>query len=142
VIVACHHPPASVDSHHGGATGVAADIDKAAQAAGLWPDAVLSGHAHLYQRFTRAVDGRQIPYVVSGSGGFAATQPKGSLPEAPITDGEYTLVGDPIIQFGYLTVTVDMSGAEPTLAIAFKARDGNTHDSVTIQLSSGTLLAR
>jgi hypothetical protein len=37
---------------------------------------VLSGHAHLYQRFTRKVDGREIPYIVCGSGGFAITPPK------------------------------------------------------------------
>jgi len=62
VIVACHHPPVSVDDQHGGSTGLAADIDAASRAAGFWPDAVLSGHAHLYQRFTRKVDGREIPY--------------------------------------------------------------------------------
>lgn len=73
VIIACHHPPASIDSRHGGSTGLADDIDTAAREAGFWPDAVLSCHAHLYQRYTRKVDGREIPYVVSGSGGFAAT---------------------------------------------------------------------
>src|SRR5207237_4087324 len=79
VIVACHHPPASVDAKHGGTTGLADDIDGACRAAGLWPDAVLSGHAHLYQRFTRSVGGREIPYVVAGSRGFAATPPAGGL---------------------------------------------------------------
>jgi hypothetical protein len=34
------------------------------------PDAVLSGHAHNYQRFTRTLDGRQIPYLVVGAGGM------------------------------------------------------------------------
>ncbi len=48
VILACHHPPASADAKHGGALGHAHDIDSACGEAGLWPDAVLSGHAHLY----------------------------------------------------------------------------------------------
>ena len=140
VIVACHHPPASVDSKHGGTTGLANDIDAAAQAAGLWPDVVLSGHAHLYQRFTRAVDGRQIPYIVAGSGGFSATAPQGGV-TAPVTEGEYTLEVDPIIEFGYLTVTVDMSGAEPTLGIVFKSHeDAAAHDSVNVALSTGTIM--
>jgi hypothetical protein len=140
VIVACHHPPASVDSKHGGTTGLANDIDTAARAAGLWPDVVLSGHAHLYQRFTRAVDGREIPYIVAGSGGFSATPPQGGV-TAPVIAGEYTLEIDPIVEFGYLTVTVDMSGAEPTLGIVFKSRDDATaHDSVNVALSTQTIM--
>ncbi len=63
VLIAVHHPPVSIDSLHSGAVGLSNDIDSACQAAGLWPDAVLSGHAHLYQRFSRSVPGlnRSIP---------------------------------------------------------------------------------
>ena len=140
VIVACHHPPVSVDSKHGGSTGLADDIDNAARAAGFWPDAVLSGHAHLYQRFTRKVDGREIPYVVAGSGGFAATPPKEGLPNAPITVGEYTLVKQPIVEFGYLTVTIDLSKRTPYLTITFNDRTNrHTHDTVRLNLNRGTL---
>jgi hypothetical protein len=140
VIVACHHPPASVDSKHGGTTGLANDIDSACQKAGLWPDAVLSGHAHLYQRFTRRVDQREIPYVVAGSGGFSATPPQGNLPPAPVTVGEYTLEIDPIVEFGYLTVTVDLSAA-PRLTIRFNDRTRTTvHDSVTVDLTRNQIV--
>jgi hypothetical protein len=33
---------------------------------------VLSGHSHLYERYTRTMkaDGRQIPFVVAGNGGY------------------------------------------------------------------------
>jgi hypothetical protein len=142
VIIACHHPPVSADSKHGGSTGLAADIDSASRAAGFWPDAVLSGHAHLYQRFTRKVDGRQIPYVVSGSGGFSATHPVGGLPTAPITIGEYTLVKEPIVEFGYLTVTVDMSKKTPYLTITFNDRTNTSvHDTLKLNLKKGTILA-
>ena len=140
VIIACHHPPASVDGKHGGSTGLAADIDAASRAAGFWPDAVLSGHAHLYQRFTRKVDGREIPYVVAGSGGFAATAPRGGLPTTPITVGEYTLVKEPIVDFGYLTVSVDMSSSAHQLTITFHDRTHTrTHDTLKLDLASGTI---
>jgi hypothetical protein len=140
VIVACHHPPASVDSKHGGSTGLAADIDSASRAAGFWPDAVLSGHAHLYQRFTRKVDGRQIPYVVAGSGGFSATRPVGGLKKAPLTVGEYTLVKAPIVEFGYLTVTVDKSGPTSYLTITFNDRTNTkVHDTLKLNLNKGTI---
>lgn len=135
VLVAVHHPPASVDSKHGGSTGLAADIDNCCIAAGVWPDAVLSGHAHLYQRFSRAAKGlkRQIPYVTSGSGGYAATSPKTEA-AAGTTDGTYTLVTPPVIEFGYLTIIVDMNGPQKTLTIGFKSVKG-TKDSVTVALT-------
>jgi hypothetical protein len=140
VIVACHHPPVSVDSKHGGSTGLAADIDSASRAAGFWPDAVLSGHAHLYQRFTRKVDGREIPYVVAGSGGFAATRPVGGLKKAPLTVGEYTLVKAPIVEFGYLMVTVDLSGKTSYLTITFNDRTNTrVHDTLKLNLNKGTI---
>lgn len=141
VILAVHHPPASVDAKHGGTLGMSEDIDRAAAAAGLWPDAVLSGHAHLYQRFTRATAGREIPYVVAGSGGFAATMPMTGLGKAPVTVGEYTLVAKPVVEFGYLTVVVDWSGTPPTLSIAFRSTAGApAHDTVTVDLSKGTIV--
>jgi hypothetical protein len=139
VIVAVHHPPASVDSVHGGSTGLANDIDTACQNAGLWPDAVLSGHAHLYQRFSRSVPGlgRAIPYVVSGSGGFAVTPPQAGAPRAGTTSGNYTLVVPPVIDFGYLTLTVDMTKSQAgTLNISYRSpSQPNEHDSVLVSLA-------
>ena len=143
VLIACHHPPASTDSAHGGSEGLALDIDTAARAAGFWPDAVLSGHAHLYQRFTRRVDGREIPYIVAGSGGFAATRPIGGLPQTPVTVGEYTLDKPPIVEFGYLTVTVDMTGRDHHLTIEFHDRTNtHIHDTTHLNLKTGKILVR
>jgi hypothetical protein len=31
---------------------------------------VLAGHVHNYQRFTRRVNGRDVPYIVAGAGGY------------------------------------------------------------------------
>ena len=44
-------------------------IDKACNDAGVWPHAVLSAHAHNYQRFTRLHGKTQIPYIICGNGG-------------------------------------------------------------------------
>jgi predicted phosphodiesterase len=140
VIIAVHHPMASVDSKHGGSSGIEADIDNCCKTAGLWPDVVLSGHAHLYQRFTRVVNGKHIPYVVSGSGGFAATPPQGSVPKAPYTIGDTTLEVDPIVEFGYLTITTDAK----TLSITFKTATGGpvvVRDSVTVDLTAGRVVS-
>jgi hypothetical protein len=136
VIVACHHPPASV-SEHPGSAGLDKDLKSAFEEAGLLPDAVLSGHAHLYQRYTREVDGREIPYVVAGAGGFSETHPLTAV-KAPVTQGEYTLVADPIVAFGYLTVTVDMNAKR--LTIGYRPSDEKVKgDSVTVDLEAGKL---
>jgi len=135
VIIATHHPPLSVDAKHGGAVGLSRDIDQACQAAGLWPDAILSGHGHLYQRFTRRINNREIPYVVSGSGGFSITRPMTKTPPAPFTLGDTTMEIDPVIQFGYLTLTVDMSAKAKQLTIAFNSpKLGANFDHVTVNL--------
>ncbi len=70
VIIAVHHPPFTGGSTHGGSPLMLQDIDNACQAAGVWPHAVFSGHSHNYQRFTRTVNGLQVPYVVAGCGGL------------------------------------------------------------------------
>jgi hypothetical protein len=140
VIVACHHPPASV-SEHPGSEGLEKDLDSTFTESGLYPDAVLSGHAHLYQRFTRAVGGREIPYVVAGAGGFSETRPRTDF-DTPFTNGEYTLVADPIVHFGCLTVTVDMSGKKH-LEIAYRPSDHEVKgDLVTVDLETGKLVPR
>jgi hypothetical protein len=138
VLLAVHHPPLSADARHGGSSGELADIDACCKAAGLWPDAVLSGHAHLYQRFTRVIQGKETPYVVAGSGGFAATAPLGGLPNAPVKVGDHTLVINPIVEFGYLTVTTDAK----TLIITFKTATKQQimqRDSVTVDLKGGKI---
>jgi hypothetical protein len=71
VIVTVHHPPFSLDSSHGGSPDILHALDGAISASGRVPDAVLSGHVHNYQRFSREIEGRKIPYVVAGAGGYA-----------------------------------------------------------------------
>lgn len=118
IVLAIHHPPLSVDSMHGGSTGVQADLDACCRAANLWPDLVLSGHAHLYQRFTHETAlGKQIPYIVAGNGGFAVTPPRGESPGAGTTIGPDTLAVAPILKFGYLTI----SASATELSVVFRS---------------------
>jgi acid phosphatase type 7 len=70
LIVGLHHPPYSVDSHHGGSQLMGAALDQAFNDSGRVPDLVLSGHVHDYQRFTRTIGPKQVPYVVIGNGGY------------------------------------------------------------------------
>ncbi len=72
LILAVHHPSFTGSNQHFPSAAMLAQIDTCCQQTGIWPDLVLSGHAHLYERYTRtmAADGRQIPYVVSGNGGY------------------------------------------------------------------------
>ena len=141
IVVAVHHPPLSIDAVHGGSTGLQTDLDRCFQSAGMWPDLVLSGHAHLYQRFTHVTAaGKQTPYIVAGNGGFAATPPVAKPPPAGTTIGPDTLVVAPIVEFGYLTI----SASKTTLSAVFQECMGpgvTVADSVTVDLQSGKLVS-
>jgi len=79
LIIAVHHPAYSSGGKHPGSPDMLKQIDAACEKAGIWPHAVLSGHAHNYQRFTRirnvgTNDEKQIPYVTCGNGGHNVTR--------------------------------------------------------------------
>ncbi|MBV8635716.1 MAG: hypothetical protein JO002_14575 [Burkholderiaceae bacterium] len=67
VIMAVHHLPQFYATKP---DAVSTGLDAACQHARFWPDAVVVGHAHLYQRFVRTVGSQQIPYIVAGNGGY------------------------------------------------------------------------
>lgn len=70
LIIATHHPPFTGSPQHAPSPAMLKQIDDACDAAGIQPDLHLSGHAHLYERYTRTVGKKQIPYVVAGMGGY------------------------------------------------------------------------
>jgi hypothetical protein len=70
LIVSLHHPPYSVDSHHGGSEEMGKILDKAFDDSGRTPDLVMSGHVHDYQRFTRKRGEKTIRYLVVGNSGY------------------------------------------------------------------------
>jgi len=115
-IVAMHQPVYSADITHGSNLALADTLDGCAGEAGRRPDAVLTGHAHCYQRFTRRVDGREIPHVVAGAGGYHELHPLGhGVDRLPLSfegiDG-VTLDAYEDRRHGFLTVTVRPGEAE------------------------------
>jgi Calcineurin-like phosphoesterase len=145
VIIAVHHPPFTGGTSHFPSPNLSADIDNAAEAAGFWPHAVFSGHAHNYQRFTRTVDDMSIPYLVAGCGGYALaslqTDSSGNPIRTPYpVDTDLTLESYDDTDFGYLRVVVNAQ----TLTIEYHpASDGSTtktpDDVVTIDLATRTV---
>jgi len=151
LILAVHHPPYTFGKHVTSMV-MLKEIDKICSASGVWPHAVLSGHAHNYQRFTRTIGKRQIPYIVCGNGGHPPLQkitvdttlrtpvamPGFAQPERGDT---ITLDNYDFKSFGYLRVVVDAR----QLRIEFHPEgDGVTtktpDDFVTVSLSDGTLV--
>ena len=70
LLLAMHHPIYSADKLHSGSTYMEQLLEQVIQKTQRYPDAVFAGHVHNYQRFTRAINGRQIPYIVVGAGGY------------------------------------------------------------------------
>jgi hypothetical protein len=96
-------------------------LDRCFAHAGRAPDAVFAAHAHNYQRFSRVYDGRQIPYVVAGTGGFHNLHPVASrAPQPPSSfDGlpGVTLEAYQDADFGFMTVTASPHGADVTYSL-------------------------
>jgi hypothetical protein len=163
VIIAVHHPPyvAQVPSQkpqavaaagkHGGSPMMLAEIDKACQSTGLWPHAILSGHAHNYRRFTRRSGNRETPCIVAGNGGHAhkALTVKGTLAlRTPVDQPSLSNGQDSVVfenyddqDFGYLRIIVDAK----QLRIEYHpASDGaavkTPDDFVTVDLASRKLV--
>ena len=162
VIVAVHHPPyvaqtmdpdqaARNAGRHGGSPLMLKDIDSACQQAGVWPHAVLSGHAHNYQRFTRFKDGRETPFVVCGNSGHALTrltkkgEPALRVPmnQPTLSDGADTVTFESydFTNYGYLRIIVN----DAQLRIEYHpASDGDESktpdDFVTVDLASRKLV--
>jgi predicted phosphodiesterase len=141
IVLAVHHPPVSFDGTHGSSPTMANEIDKVCNSAGVWPDLVLSGHAHLYQRFSRDVADRSIPYIVAGSGGHLLHPPRKELPKVGQYIGQYKMEIEPISQYGYLTVVVDLSpDSGPVIKGRFNSVAAEpTPDSFTLNLSTGAV---
>ncbi len=113
LIVALHHPPYSSDAHHGGSKQMGQVLDQAFGAAARYPDLVLTGHVHNYQRFTRTLAGRELPYVVCGAGGYhnLHAMAGGATPGLRVTP-DCVLTQFDATQWGYLRLVVTASQIE------------------------------
>ena len=107
-----------------------ADLDQACAQAGLQPDAVLSGHAHNYQRHSRTTAGRTIPYIVAGCGGHN---------DAHVDKATGQKIGDHSFDksfrgYGYLLITASADN----LHIDFHTLDGTgkPYDSIDTPITA------
>lgn len=174
LLLAMHHPPfcyqpapkaAGTGGDHASSPNMLRQIDTVCKAQGLYPHAVLSGHAHNYQRFTRTIrflgKNIQVPFIICGDGGHdvlklvqgkdgqPAQEPQFGLsvdylePTKPAVQAQSLLLNHYDDQnFGYLRISVD----DATLSIAFhQVGQGNIPQSradvVSVDLASRTIVA-
>jgi hypothetical protein len=162
VIIAVHHPPyvAQINSDgdepqsvagHGGSPKMLADIDSACAEAGVWPHAVLSGHAHNYQRFTRHADGRETPFLIAGNGGHAVAKlTRKGIPtlRVPVVQKSLSNGKDSVTfesyddqDFGYLRILVNSVQLHIEYHPASDGADAKTPDDfVTVELKTHKLI--
>jgi len=107
LIIAVHHPPFS-RGHHGNATAVQNAIEAACTSARRQPDAVFSGHVHNYERFTRTVGNREIPYVIAGAGGHTGYHVDPVDEGSPLPKGVKAMKSE-TTHPGFLRVSIDRS---------------------------------
>ncbi len=134
LLIATHHPPFS-QSGHNGSTDMLKSIDDICQSTGVFPDAFFSAHAHNYQRYTRRIGGKQIPYYVLGTGGIS-TQRTPPATGQPADESNQTTYDAALQAMGYLFVTVSATqfktefwqmGQEHTTPFDPLTVDLNTH---------------
>ena len=112
VIVAVHHPIYSAYGSKPGSQHLKSVLENAVKTAGRLPELILTGHVHNYQRFTGYLNGKPLPMIVAGAGGYNARLHvlskvfhNAKLPVAMVgSDGELESFCDN--QHGYLRITV------------------------------------
>jgi Calcineurin-like phosphoesterase len=150
LIIAHHHPAYTAGSKHGWSEQMLSQIDDACNESGVWPHAVLSGHAHNYQRFTRLHGNTQIPYIVCGNGGHGLaklTRKKGAplrTPQQLQTPGhadKVMLENYDDQDYGYLRVVATAKQLRIEYHPASDGENAKTPDDfVTVDLSTRKLV--
>lgn len=76
IIVCVHHAPYTADFNHGSSIPMITVLENAFKESNVRPDIIFSGHVHNYQRFDKTyTDGKILPFVVCGAGGFDELHP-------------------------------------------------------------------
>ncbi|MEI8019804.1 MAG: metallophosphoesterase [Schlesneria sp.] len=99
LIVAMHHPVHSVAKNpsHQGSNKMKKVLEDACTSANRYPELVLAGHVHNYQRFTTKMKRKNVVFVVAGCGGHAKD------PLAVETTSDTPAPGDPGVTLNYAT---------------------------------------
>jgi hypothetical protein len=150
LVIATHHPPFTGSPSHVPSPTMLQQIDQVCSSVGIQPDMHLSGHAHLYERYTRTVNGKQIPYLVAGMGGYynlPGLKP-GKPPAEPKTPASgKDASGNPLTlevyndtTFGFLRVTVSPASIIGQF-VTVDPTTGKTGigDSFTLDIKAGKL---
>ncbi len=172
VLLAAHHPPFSYSppSHSGGAGGnhsssttMLREIDAICKAQGVYPHAVLSGHAHNYQRYTRKVNfgGKNftVPFIVCGDSGHNVNplvQSRGGVtPPDPAVGAQVNYLDpNPAVQagglviekfdhtnYGYLRIAVNKKQLQIEFHPVGKSVPKPPVDTVIVDLASHTVVS-
>jgi hypothetical protein len=150
LLFAHHHPPYAIGGQHSSSTELRSQMDAVCDDVGVWPHAVLAGHAHSYQHFTRRrSDGTAIPYIICGNGGHnvqklhatngVALRTPQVIQAKTANDDEVTFENYDDTDYGYLRIIVDAK----QLRIEYHPSSDSTavktpDDSVTIDLGTHT----
>lgn len=173
VILAVHHPPfsyappanhAGKGGNHGSSSDMLREIDSICRKVGIYPHAILSAHAHNYQRYTREItfggkdydvpvlvtgdSGHNVNPLVRGSKGHPAVEPHPGISVKYLEKNPAVDVKDLILEkyedhnYGYLRVTVDAK----FLRIGFHQVGVNSlaqsrFDFVTVDLNTHQMVA-
>ena len=149
LVIITHHPPFTASPKHIPSPTMLQQIDDACEAAGIQPDLYLSGHAHQYERYTRTVSGKEIPFLVAGTGGYYSLpglqKNPPAIPSTPQSGTDQS--NNPLTlevyndsTFGFLRITVSAD----TLTGVFVTVDPTTGeagvgDTFTVDLNEGSL---
>ena len=107
LILAFHHPPLSIDAMHGGSSKMVAAVTHACATAGRYPDLIITGHVHDYQRFSWVLNGHTITAIVQGNSGYHNLHKLAAdaKPGLDLGNGVTFEYGDDS-SYGFLTLTV------------------------------------
>jgi hypothetical protein len=172
VILAVHHPPFSYSpknasksgGNHSSSLDMLAKIDTICLKTRVYPHAIISGHAHNYQRYTRSFtfNGKEIdvPTIISGDGGHNVnplTKAKRGQPSLEPKNGTDVTYLDVNPKVGKTSLTLEkyddsnagylrVSANAKQLRIGFhRATDGSIlqsrYDLVTVDLASRQMVA-
>ena len=70
IILSLHHPILSAYGHQPGSQPLKNLIEETTASVGRTPSLILTGHVHDYQRFTGKINGKDVPTIVAGAGGY------------------------------------------------------------------------
>jgi hypothetical protein len=149
VILAIHHFPRWFP---GQKDPMSAAIDAACVKADFWPDAVICGHAHLYQRVLRPDAGKKghdMPYILSGAGGYGIApseeEGKSYMQNIGVSKDKASRLGCVIFESGYVRATVTKPArANPTLKFEYrsvKPKSSQPDDTCVVDLVAGSVIA-